>query len=179
MSRVDPPHPPLRPPPGPEHPPNPFWKWLALTVGSVLVLGAVLAAFGVGQDKSDSTAPATSPAAPAGDRSPATTTTTTPTAPTTTPPATTPTTAEPAAAPATTTTQPQSAPTPRDRLLKQVESQSRDLCASVSLAKLKATYGGTESFSTARAYAQQSYRPGLALNAEKGCITGMQDRGFK
>lgn len=71
--------------------------------------------------------------------------------------------------------------TSREQLLKQVETDSRDLCATVSLTSLARTYGGNprDFSSVARAYAKQAVRPGLEVNAEKGCIAGMKQRGFK
>lgn len=181
MSHVGPPHPPLRPPPGPEHPPNPLWKWLAISFGSVLVLGAVLAAFGVGQDKSNSAAPATSPAATAGDRSPATTTATTPTAPTTEPPATTSTTAEPAAAPATTTTQPPrspsapSAPAPAKR--SAAYDNAEGVCEGLGLAAIaKQMHVPADPVSVAQAVAKQ-YRATFQADAVAGCRAGLRKHG--
>lgn len=44
---------------------------------------------------------------------------------------------------------------------------------------VKATYGGTESFSAAHAYAQQAWQEWLRITAEGACIKGMQDRNFK
>lgn len=158
--------PPLRPPPGPERPANPVWRWLAIAFGALLVTVAVVSALGSSGDKSRSAAPATRPPAAT---APATSTAAT-TPPPTTPTPTTSTTTAPAARPPT---------DQRTRLLDRAARDAREFCASTPLAKVKATYGGTESFSAARAYARQAWREWLRSTAETGCIKGMQDRDFR
>lgn len=165
---------PLRPPPGPEHPGNPVWRWVAAAVGIVLVAIAVVGALGSGKDKPDRTAAATNPPAAT---APATDATTAPAVTAPPPPKTAP-------ATTTTTTTTTAAPArppadPRVRTLKRVARDAREFCASTPLAKVKATYGGTESFSAAHAYAQQAWQEWLRITAEGACIKGMQDRNFK
>lgn len=153
-----------------------MWRWAAAAVGIVLVAIAVVGALGSGKDEPDRAATAAKPPAAT---APATDATTAPAVTAPPPPKT-----APATTTTTTTTTTTAAPArppadPRIRTLKRVARDAREFCASTPLTKVKATYGGTESFSAAHAYAQQAWQEWLRITAEGACIKGMQDRNFK